>query len=203
MKKAFLFVNGILNRPGSADGWTDRAVTWVHNHTDAYGEKFEYCAGALTRRILQARRARAYAALANAYAGMDSINLVGHSNGGDIILRALPDITVSLDTLHFISAAAGSDFKKNGLNAALVSGQVKRVVVWMAGRDAALPQARLSQRLLGWLGLGYEDLGLTGPLHVATPERVFVIQENAFGHSTWFDAPHFALTMRRLTGESF
>lgn len=200
----FIFVNGILSDPGAHDGWTDRAVSWVHRNTVHQAEKFEYHSRALTRRLRQQLHANALRALLRGYSDR-IIHLAGHSNGSDIILRALDGLFMRVATVHLISGACEASFTKNKLNGALLDARIGQVYVYVAGSDRAMRWARLSQRLFGWLGLGYGTLGLAGPLEVdpalqdMVRRGVVTIWEREFGHSTWFDKDHFETTMRRIT----
>jgi len=113
---------------------------------------------------------------------------VVHSNGGDVLLRALARTEFPFAECHFFSAACESSFDKNGLNAWLAGGRVGRVVCYTAGRDRAMQLAKWSTRLFGWMGLGYGTLGLTGPRHVApaVADRVVEVVEPEYGHSDWW-----------------
>lgn len=203
----FIFVNGILANPGAHDGWTDRAVTWVHLHTHHRAEKFEYHARALTRRLRQGFHAAALRALVRSYRDR-IVHLVGHSNGCDIILRAIaaPGLP-RIASLHLIAGACEADFRINGLNDALLDAKVGQVYAYVAGHDSAMKWARVSRLLFGWAGLGYGTLGLTGPLNVDSALQdearshpaVVLVRENSYGHSSWFDGANFERTLRRVT----
>lgn len=219
----FIFVNGILNKPGAHNGWTDRAVSWIHQHTEHQAEKFEYLSGAFTRRFTQKAHAIALQSIINSYRDEETqffgkaprartIHLVGHSNGCDIILRALTPsggapMLARIESVHLIAGACEADFEKNGLNDLLMDGRIQRVVIYVGGRDQAMRAARVSQWLVGWLGLGFGTMGLSGPKNVdriltidtPIPEEVAVVREPQFGHSTFFDKAHFDTTMRKLT----
>jgi len=203
----FIFVNGILSDPGAHNYWTDRAVTWVHTHTRHSAEKFEYAAGALTRRLRQNLHATALRSLLRSYYGDRIVHLVGHSNGCDIILRALDSRDVPrIATVHLIAAACEADFTKNGLNNALLDAKLGQAYVYVSGRDRAMKWAKLSKMLFGWAGLGYGTMGLTGPLNVdpalqdetRSQPAVVLIREDTYDHSTWFDRGYFGNTMRRI-----
>lgn len=214
----YIFVNGILNKPGAHNGWTDRAVSWVHQHTGHQAEKFEYLTGALTRRFTQNLHAVALRSLINSYKGRP-IHLVGHSNGCDIIVRALTGepMLAQIASVHLIAGACEADFEKNGLNRLLLDSKVGRVAIYVGGQDKAMRAARVSQWVVGWLGLGFGTMGLTGPKNVdralavnvgqfsevfMLSAEVTVINEPKFGHSTFFDKAHFEETMRRVTTHS-
>src|SRR5690349_9963280 len=61
VRRVYLFINGIHVRPGDAEGWCDRAVTWTHIKTEARAEKFEYATWAVTRWLHQQERAEKFA----------------------------------------------------------------------------------------------------------------------------------------------
>lgn len=197
----YIAVNGILTLPGSSRAWTDRATTWFHSESRALiqAEKFEYFATPLTRRLRQHAHARDLADLIRSYAGR-RIHLIGHSNGCDLILRALALDSTPLASIHLIAAACDEDFNRNGLNNALLFDQLGAVHVYTSPDDAALKwAARPSRALLGWLGLGYGILGLVGPQRVLeyADQRHLVHRYDrpGFGHSTWFADPHFDATL--------
>lgn len=197
----FIFVNGILANPGAHDDWTDRAVSWMHRNTVHQAEKFEYRALVLTRRFTQGKNADALRKLINAYCSDGRlIHLIGHSNGCDIITRAIQDSFCRVASASLISGACDASFEKNGLNVALRSGRLAGVVVYVAGRDRAMKLANITRRLVSWMGLGYGTLGLSGPSDVAPgfEGKVETTVEPEFGHSTWFDGSKFDATMRRI-----
>lgn len=187
-------INGILNKPGKADGWTDRAVTWFHckyPESTVRAEKFEYATGALLRRIKQARRAQAIARMCGFYrrAGY-RIHLVGHSNGCDLIARVLEIFGYPVESVHlFAPAADGGDFL-----AAFEQGRLGELHIYGSRKDRALKLARLSRRLAGWIRirgrrLGYGSLGLLGRefAHEHAPAwPIHDHSDDAQGHSTWF-----------------
>lgn len=202
MRRVIILGNGILNFPGSAHGWTDRGVTWIHRNTDHRAEKFEYFAGPLSRRIWQQGHADDMAALIRQYRGWEIVVAV-HSNGADLLCRALrnlPDMTIH--EAHLISPACEADFRANGLNEALESGRVGTAVVYVAGRDKAMWLARASRAVFGFLGLGYGDLGRVGAVGVsdAAKKHLGRVDEPEFGHCDWFEPDEFDFTMRRIVG---
>jgi pimeloyl-ACP methyl ester carboxylesterase len=199
--KQFVFANGILNCPGSSRGWTDLAVQWVNARTEHRADRFEYFSPILCRRLFLNRWTRDFAEVLSAYAGQELV-LVGHSNGCELICRALRISGVTVSHLHLISGACAADCYTNGLNAALRSGRVGEVTAYVAEKDLPMKIARVSQNLIGWLGLGYGTLGLNGPTKIdpAVQERVTVVREPNFGHSTWFEPQHFDDLMMTVTG---
>lgn len=198
--KTYIFVNGILNNPGAADGWTDQAVTWIHTNTINRAEKFEYCCGAITRRLGQRKRADNLAALLSRYSD-STVILVAHSNGCDLVARALRVCGTKVERVHLFSGACEADFFKNGFNSLLGNNRVGSFSCYRATADRAMRFARLTSYFLRWFGLGYGTLGLTGPLRVAdvVAQRVKAIDGEGFGHSEWFEPEHFDETMLKIT----
>jgi pimeloyl-ACP methyl ester carboxylesterase len=197
----YVFINGILNFPGASDNWTDRGVTWVQTKTEHRAEKFEYLCFVVSRRLSLDRWAKNLSALVAHYAGRD-IALVAHSNGCELVCRMLQISGVHIRRVHLISGACSPDFYKNGLNEALRENRVGEVVVHVAEKDLPMRIANVSRYLIGWLGLGYGTLGLNGPTNIdpAVQERVTVVREPNFGHSTWFEPQHFDDLMMTVTG---
>lgn len=200
--RVIIFINGIMNKPGSARGWTDRAVTWTHKHTEFSAEKFEYFCDVVFRRLFQGRRAKDLAALIEEYKG-DEIVLVGHSNGCDLILRALKLISpfTQIKAIHFISGASEPDFYKNGLNQALRENRIEQITVYVAGKDLPMKIAAWSGKVLGVFGLGYGTLGRRGAVNNLHPTKVREIIKPTFGHSDWFDGEAFHELMTEITRE--
>ncbi len=200
--RAFVFVNGIINWPGAHDGWTDRAVTWTNCCSPHKAEKWEYAAGAITRRLLQQDRAIKIATMMRYYeaAGFDVV-LVGHSNGGDIIARVLAlrngepwYFQHQVRSAHlFAPAADAADFRR-----ALKDGDLARLFIYGSANDRALQLAGVSRTLFGWAGLGYGTLGLA-PEPFADLPNVIVTRRDDYGHSDWFNkGDNFESTMLAL-----
>ncbi|HEX2862167.1 MAG TPA: hypothetical protein VHN79_11030 [Lacunisphaera sp.] len=194
--RVFICVNGILTLPDESEGWTDRAVTWLHTHTDFRAEKFEYACGAITRRLRQQWRAQAIAKMCAYYfsAGYE-VSLVGHSNGCDLIARVLALVAGHIRSVHLFAAAA--DWQPFSL--ALHLNRVARVHLYVSDADRALLFAGLSRNLLGWLGLGYGDLGRTVPAAALRHPKARVNRNDTYGHSSWFErGTRFEATMNLL-----
>jgi pimeloyl-ACP methyl ester carboxylesterase len=195
-KTVWIFTHGILNCPGWSKGITDQQVTWVIKNLGLPAEKFEYTSDALFRWVRQPKRIRDYTEFVNQFGQDWTVNLVGHSNGCDIICRALPSLR-PIESLHLLSGACEADCWANGINSAMMAGKLTRVTCYVAGKDCAMKAAWLS-RALRCIGLGYGTLGLTGPLR-PNSARIVTVREQLFGHSEWFDGENFEKTMRRLT----
>jgi hypothetical protein len=211
-----IFVPGIMQFPNDSHNWDGRAQTWVnlngeamahHHESVTVADRADYFCGPIGRAFFQQRRVDRVIHVLKPYVDKGfSISVSAHSNGTDLILKALGLMDwPRVDALHLISGACKASFDKNGLNKAIKAQRVGRVFVYVAGKDMALRLAK------GWLGklLGYGTLGLHGPKHVL-PEllmsrrglfpraeaRVVVRKETEFGHSTWFGEGEFDRTMR-------
>lgn len=195
-------INGILAAPGRSDGWTDRAVTLGHTHLGVREEKFEHFSGVLTRHIWQEKRAIGLAELANKYLAKGwRVFLRGHSNGCDVICRAIKHIEHgSIAGIQLIAAACQADFGKNGLNDALLHGRVQKAVLCCSSDDRALWLARASHPVLRLFANGYGSLGFSGPLNVldAIEHRVCTVWRPGFDHGDWLIGPELLRTMRLL-----
>lgn len=198
-EKVYIYVNGILNNPGSADNWTDRAVTWTHTEAGYYAEKFEYFTDIFFTRFRQGYRARKLARMISFYRGWDIV-LVGHSNGCDVILKALDviDGAVPVSQLHLIAGACEEDIAKNGLRFRLERRDVRHVYLYLGGRDEVM---KLNYRIEKYLpfNLGYGTMG-----HLS-PEKAremygdeSTLYQHKFGHSTWWNDDIFDITMQQI-----
>lgn len=194
-----IYVPGILTMPGDARNWCGRAVTWTHLRTGFYAEKVEYYSTPLLGRLLfQKQRAQKLLTVLHYY--MDKqwdIALIGHSNGCDVILDALKlDSWPVIKAVHLVAGACEADFKKNGLNDALLRDRVENVFVYVAGEDQAMRYART------WIGksMGYGTLGLDGYKNVdeRVQDRVGELTWEGFGHSQCWEDNHFDATMTHL-----
>jgi predicted alpha/beta hydrolase family esterase len=199
--KIELNVNGILTFPGDSQGWTDRAVTHAHLEFDLYAEKLENFTPILTRVILQERRARFVARIANKYIDHGwTVYLRGHSNGCDIIRRALFHIKEPIKAAQLIAPAVEPDFEKNGFNQLLRDGCVERLLVCWGPNDEALRWAKWSHPVLNLFGNAYGIMGMVGPQNVAPDVKHLVtsIANVHFGHNDWVHRDHLLNTMRLL-----
>lgn len=199
--QVFIFINGIMNLPGEALNWNDRAVTWTHVNRSVnakllmVAEKVEYFCGPIGRAFGQDQRAKKLTRMLGFYLGWDIV-LVGHSNGAAVILDALEMAGwPRIEEVHFVSGACEADFDRNGLNDALSRNRIGKVTVYCGGKDGAMRYAR------SWFArlLGYGTLGLHGPRNVAASiskaGRVATFLWRSFGHSTCWNEDHFDATM--------
>lgn len=201
--RVFVFINGILARPGAHDGWTDRAVTWTQCRTPHKAEKWEYATGALTRRLRQQSRARKIATMLRYYeAAGYALVLVGHSNGCDLIARVLRlrgtepwYFQHPIEAAHLYAPAA----EEKDFAAALACGGLGWLHLNVGGKDRALWWGGVTRRLFGWAGLGYGTLGRQPECPLTYDPRVTVRHEPAYGHSDFFTkGAAFEYTMQHL-----
>lgn len=213
-RQVFIFIPGILSK--GLDAWVNRAVTHVHTRTDHRAEKLPYWAGPLTRRFRQRRRVRGLLKMMDYYLQSGyTINLIGHSNGCDIIRRALITygdklVSLKLGHIHMIAAAIPACFDDNGLNSALTEGvwhhtyirliHLTSLHLYIDPADTALWWGGLTRKTLGWAGLGYGDLGRRGPIEpVASIRKIIHIHKRpGIGHSGWFATNKFHTTMDNI-----
>ena len=202
-RKIILAINGINTWPGDSKNWNLRFGVWVDMNCDenVRAHAVEYFCDALGRAVGQKNRCLKVVELIGEYEDWD-IDIVGHSNGCAVAIEALrlagwPRI----GSLHLVSGACEARFDKNGLNVALINRHIDRVFVYVSGRDMAL---RLASEPLARL-LGYGNLGLHGPLNVASvlgPGRVSTIDDGPwmnYGHSGCWQESEFDTTCRLLT----
>ena len=196
-RSVWICVNGIHANPGDSDGWTDRAVTWLHLHTDARAEKWEYAAQWLTRRLMQQARAQAIATMVKFYADQGfKITFLAHSNGADLFERVLDLIDpIKIEAAHLIAPAC----KGETLKVALEGKQLGWLHLYGSPNDGAMKLAKLSQQLVGWAGLGYGDLGGRIEGFATHVPRTTAHVDPTQSHSSWFTrGDAFERTMRTV-----
>lgn len=216
MRRIYIFANGIrVSAETSLTTWNHRAAIWVNLHTPFKAVPFSYHTKALLRWIRQGRRAEELCRMLElCRAGGFEIHLAGHSNGCDLILRALETFSGRIESIHLFEAAAEADCSMNGLNARISKGQLGALHCYCSRGDEALMIARIS-RVLAWplqplraLGyrLGYGSLGLEGPQGLLAPDlleangcKAEVVFRDSFDHSTWFENGHFEPTLKAIT----
>lgn len=184
-------INGIRTKPGRTDAWTDEMAAALNVRTPPQVKTgtFEYYSSALFRWVGQRKRAAELTRRCRQYAaGGYRIVLIGHSNGCDLIARVLraaegPAAAFKVHSAHLFAAAADEkDYTR-----ALEANVIERLHLYGSPNDAVLKKAVWSKRLGGWLGLGYDSLGLRGKAFAAQhPARVFDHSIPVYGHSTWF-----------------
>ena len=184
--------------PNDAKLWDGRAATWFNvNMGNVDTDRSDYFCTAIGRRFHQQRRIDRAKAVIGTYLGRWDMTIACHSNGDDIILKALAQLKwPRVENLHLISGACEADFDRNGLNVALANGKIGNVSVYVAGKDKALG-------FVGWFKparwLGYGTLGLKGPMNVEehVKSMVMTVFKPAYGHGDWFtEGANFEETMR-------
>jgi hypothetical protein len=174
--KSFLFVNGIF---GSSSGWEVDAVNLSSkiNPNWSYFSYFYWCG------IFRWDQSGHINECVKSIANENISDVAGHSNGADILRRAIVEHELNIDTLNLIAGATDPDFKTNGLNEALLNGQIQIVRCFVSKNDFIIG----SNWLLPWWW--NRDLGKVGPKNVDTrvKDRVIVIQDDTCNHMTWVE----------------
>lgn len=178
-------INGIRTAPGRTDAWTDEMSAALNMRTppSVKTATFEYYTTALLRWMGQRQRAAELERRCRQYAAQGfRLVLIGHSNGCDLIARVLK-AGVKVHSAHLFAAAAHErDFVQ-----AIADGAIERLHLYGSPNDAVLKAATVSERVLGWLSLGYGSLGLRGPQFAEQyPQHVRDHSIPVYGHSTWF-----------------
>ena len=189
-RTAFIVVNGVLNYPGSASNWTDRAVTWFNNRLVCnVAEKFEYLALPVTRNLLAERRAAELAALIDRYPIESfSVVLAGHSFGCELIRRALQQSKRPANFVHLFAPAVPADPRRHRLKALLTAGQIGFLNLYISKRDRVL-----AGRFLG-------GVSPDGVREQFKDEHHTTVREGNFGHCAWFDNAHIETSLRAIAG---
>lgn len=177
---------------------------WIDIHTPDKAMPCEYFCTALLRAFFNRQRAQKLADQMRSMNGGHLHNIIAHSNGADVVCDSLRWHSLpAINHIHLICGACEADFNKNGLNRQLSSGNVGRVVVYVAGRDRALALAH------SWLGhvLGYGTLGLKGPTNIlpSVADKVSVRSLEPwciYGHSDCWSDDNFLRTMQELTNQT-
>lgn len=205
-REIVIFINGILTNPGDAFAWTDDAVRWFNKNASerVSPDKFEYYTPALLRRITIDKNVRDLVQTIAEYASdLDPgqrLHLVGHSNGCELIARALQLTPARFASVHLISGAVERDFTNNGLGRKLEIGQVGAVFCYCSRGDKVLKYLARPSQVFHFLGLGYGDLGARGPSGIGDQisDRVETTWSETFGHSDWFAVENFYDTMHSV-----
>jgi len=205
-RRVYIVVPGILSSTGDNLAWFVRLSEDVmrrNPETAPAGIEFRYTTGPLLRRIGQQERARQIAQLAENWdrSGF-SVVLVGHSNGCDLITRAISLCGCKIEAAHLVAAACEADFEMNRLAAALRNDRLGEVICYVSKSDSAVGFfGRLSLAFRG-LGLGYGTLGSDGPKNVPDGmlgERVHTIRRDTLDHTEWFSASNYDATFAAVT----
>lgn len=178
----YIFVPGI-EYDLDVDGWCDRALEWcIIRGIPALSH--EYHAGWWSRWVRQNKRA---VELAEQCDRVQNPIPVGHSNGCDVIRRALAYVTRPVQAVHLFAGAAPADCNKNGINAAILSGKVGHVHVYGSEDDWVLKRPAKWTRWLTLGFAGYGDIGYAKPQNVdpRCQSRITIDWRPGYGHSSW------------------
>lgn len=200
----YIFERGIMGWQsifGDWKNWPNQACVWVNRGTPHKAQTLTYFCGPILAGLTRPFRARQFAKLIKAYAG-ERIIMACHSEGTATGLRALKKAGwPRIEELHLICGACDSDFHANGLNFAILSGRIGKVIVYVAGRDRAM---KLENNYVGALCFGLQTggqpLGLRGPTEVSpiVAGNVVVKVWKNYDHSTCFLPSHFDSTMLEI-----
>lgn len=194
MNRLYVYAVGIRTEPGSPKNWSWRAVRDTHLNTSYQAQTMEYYTPAIGRPFFNKQRAQRLLATVLPFVGRPLYMKI-HSNAADVLADSMRIQPFHIDVLHMIAPAVTADCSKNGINAMLAGGYVKKLHIWSGGNDWAL---KLGKTLIGRLW-GYGALGLVRkPKNLAKGFDVTLRHEPDFGHETWFDEKNFDDTMRRF-----
>lgn len=205
-RRVYILVPGILTSPSDNSAWCVRMADDImrsYEATRPCATEFRYYAGALTRRLKQARHARQLASVVDKWGreGFDIV-LVGHSNGCDLIERTIKLIGVPIYSLHLIAAASSRDFCSNGYIERLLCSSIHEINVYFSASDSVLSGLARASQVFRFLGLGYGRLGELGPVNVPGSmigAGVKLHCKSYMDHSDWFNDEHYGNTMRAIT----
>lgn len=185
MDASYIAINGI-NTLASDDSWNNEAeIIFAGKGRNCHA--FQYFSDTVFRRVFQNARVERLYNLVKRYQEFGlKIRLIGHSNGCDLICRLLKNHGPIIDEIHLIAGAAEADCDKNGINDSFKAGRLKKAVFYCSTKDRKLKSAKMSKTLLGWMGLGYDYVGLVGPSNVRDGDDVRVIWRDDFDHGDWF-----------------
>lgn len=171
------------------NGW-ERDWEWrVDDHYDAIGESYTYDMNSMQR----GSRRQGYADILagrikaiNANPRYSVLDLVGHSEGTDIITLALKQGGYARN-VHLMGGACDASFDENGLNQALRDERVQRVYVYISPDDEVLWAA--SSFWLWGPALGkaatLAEAEKQMQIHPAVRCRVEIVWKVGYRHSHW------------------
>ena len=199
--RTYLCINGIRQDP-SKELWTDKAASFF----DAYpeesvrGDKYEYKVGLIKswskRKHIDGLKSR-IATLSRSTA----VYPIAHSHGCELVICAIKETDVFVPELHLFAPAIPRSFERNHLND--LSEKIGHLFLYGSRNDKALIVGGVSRFLFGWAGLGYGDLGRTGPEEVSVawtkpPMRLTTVWKNEYDHGTWFDGENLEKSMSQI-----
>jgi len=211
VKTIVIFERGILGWQsiiGDWLNWPNQAIAWIHKNTPHKAQTLTYFTGFIFPALTRRRRARNFAKLLETYNAEGwRIVLVAHSEGTatGLLAMELAGYPV-IDELHLICGACNSDCGANGINYAVHFNRVKKLCIYVAGRDRAM---RLEDTCVGsacfGLQCGGTPMGLKGPDNRTgyTSERMSIVHWPEYGHSDCWLPKNFDKTMRLIAGPSW
>lgn len=208
MKTIWFFERGIegwSSITGDYHGnWTNLACTWINKNTDFKSQCLNYFTTPFTAALTRHHRALNLSRLIREYSVQDwEINIAAHSEGTATVLLALKMAGwPKVNRLHLLCGACDSNFERNGLNFALRTGKIAKVICYRANRDTAM---KIEDTFIGLclFGISWNDLplGLSGPMNVGLGllgNKLSIVEWPNYGHSTCFLPANFERTMQAL-----
>ena len=209
-RTVYLFLPGInhLKTPFQAmrgvRRFPSKAKTWVNINTPHKGDEFIYLAMPITRAFFSRDRARRFASVLTRYLERDfKITVVAHSNGANVLSKALSHVPLRLlaanpiSKVVFISSALQGHLTDSTIYSTFRNGGIRFMENWVAGQDKAMAWAKIFGKIVGYgseLGRMTRDEFI-----VHTGTRGFYKIDSEKGHSSWFDSESFEATMLDLT----
>lgn len=212
----YRMMEGIHSPSWNKDGWPPRAAEILERRDpNVEAKRISYALGlstAITSWATLGWNAERYqAALESCRPGAKRVGMV-HSHGGRIAAKSHEELSAEVDDLHMIGVACFASFlprelEGNGLNKALRSGLVERVIWHYNPFDPVLRKyAGASKRWLSWAGQGWGQGGMQPPTNVG-PElleagRVLVIEwPREVKHSGYFEGAYFERLLHLVTDD--
>jgi len=203
--RVYILVPGVKTRSSDYMNWAVRMASCINiDHDRAKGDEFRYNTSAILHRFGMRERVKFVVELARRYwrAGYEPI-FVAHSDGCEIVRRAILEGPSIFLSAHLIAGACSADFERNGLNRALIGGKVGQIYCYVSKGDRMLSVlARVSKSLFGWLGFGFGTLGYDGPQNVPKAMQgrdVKVIARDNLRHGDWFKGANWKKTFDSVT----
>lgn len=205
-RRVYILVPGILTSTSDASSWCVRMsddIMRICRSTSACATEFRYFSGPFTRRIKQRRHAVELASVIESWgrAGFEIV-LVGHSNGCDLIERAVRLSGSRIRSIHLIAAASKRDFCAAGYIERILSGSIGEISIHFSKSDSILSRFGKWSGIFSVFGLGYGRLGELGPINVPEMmrgERVRHVERHYMGHSDWFNEANYLNTLEEIT----
>lgn len=222
IRKYFMLVNGIETKLGNLENWHYRMEDEIELRTPWQANVFPYhspvwIAWARRRKLEEALMAKM---LKRSSPGQRMV-MAAHSDGCRITLNMLKKMAaivkqqkagesnvqpeMKIHELYLIASAADDDCETNGINEAIETGLVEKIMIMKSPDDKALKKAKFfhfMNKIYSKWGYGY--MGLTGlknrvetlPPGVEVREKEFP----GYDHGTYFDTDHWDETVSYVMG---